>query len=106
MDYFEAVQLGRARVKDAIDILQGVVGVCYPMLFLKIGVSDWTPVGEETLHAVVPGKGDTAAIVICDSDGNSKTMSAWVPATKAEEHSTTLLARGIPKFDGEVKLPV
>ena len=106
MDYFEAVQQGRARVKDAIDVLQSVAGVCYPMLFLKIGVFDWTPVGEEMLYAAVPGKNDTAAIAICDRDGNAKTMSAWVTPVKAEEYSLTLAARGIPKFDGDVKLPV
>jgi hypothetical protein len=107
LDYFEAVQVGRQRVKDAIDALQAVVGPCYPMLFLKIGVSDWTPVGEEMLHAVVPGKNDTAAVVICDSEGNAKTMSStWVSQAKADEYSRTLIARGIPKFDGEVKLPI
>jgi hypothetical protein len=106
VDYFEAVQEGRRRVNDAINLLQPIAGPCYPMLFLKIGIADWTPVGKEMLHAVVPGKGDTAALVICDSDGNTKTMSAWVPAAKAEEFSGALAAKGIPKFEGEVKLPI
>lgn len=106
MDYFEAVQQGRARVKDAIDVLQSVAGACYPMLFLKIGISDWTPVGEEMLHSVVPGKNDTAAVIICDRDGNSKTMSSWVTPSKAEEYSLTLTSRGVAKFEGEVKLPI
>lgn len=106
MDYFTAVQQGRARVKDAIYALQSVVGVCYPMLFLKIGVPDWTPVGEEMLHSIVPGKNDTAAIVICDGDGNSKAMGTWVPAPKAEEYSSALAAKGVPRFEGEVKLPI
>ena len=107
MDYFEAVQVGRERVKEAIEFLQSVVGPCYPMLFLKIGVADWTPVGEEMLHAVVPGKNETAALVICDSDGNAKTMSSsWVSSANAEAYSQILIERGIPKFDGEVKLPI
>jgi hypothetical protein len=107
LDYFEAVQVGRQRVKDAIDALQSVVGPCYPMLFLKIGVSEWTSVGEEMLHAVIPGKNNTAAVVICDSEGNAKTMSStWVSTTKADEFSRTLIAIGIPKFVGEVILPI
>ncbi len=106
MDYFEAVQQGRARVKGAIDLLQEVVGQCYPMLFLKLGSGDWTPVGNEILYAVVPGKADTAAIVVCDSEGNSKAMSTWLPKTKAQEHAGSLAAKGIAKFEGEVKLPI
>jgi hypothetical protein len=106
LDYFEAVQQGRARVKDAIDLLQSVAGPCYPVLFIKIGISEWTPVGEEMLQAIVPGKNDTAAIVICDSDGNSKTMSRWLSSAEAQVHSATLTAKGVPIFDGEVKLPV
>jgi len=106
MDYFEAVQEGRRRVKDAIDVLQTVAGPCYPMLFLKIGITDWTPVGEEMLHAVVPGKNDTAALVICDGDGNAKTMSTWVTSAKAQDYAKLLAEKGVPEFDGEVKLPV
>ena len=106
MDYFEAVQEGRRRVKDAIDVLQAVAGPCYPMLFLKLGITDWTPVGEEMLQAVVPGKNDTAALVICDADGNAKTMSTWVTTTKAQDYAKLLAEKGIPEFDGEVKLPV
>ncbi|MBI3840399.1 MAG: hypothetical protein HY297_00330 [Thaumarchaeota archaeon] len=106
MDYFEAVQKGRSRVKDAIDVLQEVAGPCYPMLFLKIGITEWTPVGEEMLYSVVPGKGAMAAIVICDADGNSKTMTPMVPAARASDFSKALEARGVPKFNGEVKLPV
>lgn len=106
MDYFEAVQQGRGRVQDAINLLQEVVGQCYPMLFLKIGPSEWTPVGTETLYSVVPGKTDTAAVVACDSDGNSKAMSTWVPKAKADEFANALAARGIAKFEGEVKLPI
>ncbi len=106
MDYFEAVQQGRARVQEAINVLQEVVGQCYPMLFLKIGVGDWTPVGTEMLYSVVPGKADTAAIVVCDVEGNSKAMSTWVPRAQAEEYAGALAAKGIAKFDGEVKLPI
>ncbi len=106
MDYFEAAPEGRRRVKDAIEVLQAVAGPCYPMLFLKLGITDWTPVGEEMLWAVVPGKNETGALVICDVDGNAKTMSTWVPAAKAQGYSKALAAKGIPEFDGEIKLPV
>ena len=106
MDYFEAVQKGRERVKAAIDVLQGVAGPCYPVLFLKLGIQDWTPVGDENLYSVVPGKSGTAAVVICDSDGNSKAMTTWVPSAKAEEYCRSLESEGVAKFEGEVKLPV
>ncbi|MDE1852298.1 MAG: hypothetical protein KGI38_00990 [Thaumarchaeota archaeon] len=106
MDYFTAVKEGRIRVNRAVSALQEVAGPCYPVLFLKLGVADWTPVGEEMLHKLVPGKNRTAALVICDGDGNSKAMSAFVPDEKAEEFSRTLERKGIPDFPGDVKLPI
>jgi hypothetical protein len=106
LDYFEAVQLGRERVKDAISLLQSVAGPSYPVLFLKLGAETWTPVGEEKLYAVVPGKGENAAVVICDSEGNSKAMTPWFSESKAEEVSRALSGRGVRKFDAEVKLPI
>ena len=45
MDYFAAVQEGRSRVNRAVAMLQGVAGPSYPMLFLKLGNPEWTPVG-------------------------------------------------------------
>ncbi len=106
MDYFEAVQQGRARVKEAIEVLQEVAGPCYPMLFLKLGIGDWTPVGAEMLFAIVAGKSGTAAVVVCDGEGNSKAMTPMVPAARAEEYARSLESKGIAKFDGDVKLPI
>ena len=106
MDYFSAVQEGRKRVSLAVAALQEVAGPSYPMLFLKMGVPDWTPVGSEMLYKIVPGKGDTAALVICDGDGNAKAMSTWVPARGAEEFAKALESKGIPSFPGDVKLPI
>lgn len=106
MDYFSAVQEGRKRVNQAVGVLQKVAGPCYPMLFLKFGVPDWTPVGEEMLQKVIPGKNETAALVICDADGNSKAMSGWIPAEKADECSRSLGLKRIQVFSGEVKLPI
>ncbi len=106
MDYFAAVQEGRKRVSLAVESLQAVAGPSYPMLFLKLGISDWTPVGEEMLYTVVPGKNDTAALVICDGEGNAKAMSTWVPAGRAQDFAKLLEARGIPGFSGDVKLPI
>lgn len=101
-----AVKEGRRRASEAVSALQEVVGPCYPMLFLKLGVADWTPVGEEMLHQVVAGKNGMAALVICDRDGNSKAMSTWIPERKAEEVSKSLELRGVPVFPGDVKLPI
>jgi len=106
MDYFAAVQEGRERVTKAVAVLQEVAGPSYPMLFLKLGVSDWTPVGKELLQKVVPGKGKTSALVICDGEGNAKAMSAWLPAEKAKVLAETLESRGVPNFPGDVKLPI
>jgi hypothetical protein len=106
LDYFTAVQEGRRRVNRAVALLQEVAGPCYPMLFLKMGIPDWTPVGDEMMHKLVPGKGGTAALVICDSDGNSKAMSAWFPEEKAKDYSRTIERKGIPEFPGDVKLPI
>jgi hypothetical protein len=106
VDYFTAVQEGRKRVNRAVSTLQEVAGPSYPMLFLKFGISDWTPVGEEMLHSIVPGKGETAAIVICDADGNAKAMSGWLSVAKASEFTKKLESKGMPEFLGDVKLPI
>jgi len=106
VDYFTAVQEGRKRVNRAVAFLQDVAGPCYPMLFLKYGVADWTPVGDEMLYKVIPGKGDAAALVVCDADGNAKAMGNWVPRSKADELARELESRGIVVFRGEVKLPI
>ncbi len=106
MDYFAAVQEGRARVNRAVGALQEVAGPSYPMLFLKLGVSDWTPVGEEMLHKIVPGKNGTAALVICDSEGNAKAMSTWVPTSTADEFARALESKKILAYPGDVKLPI
>ena len=106
LDYFTAVQLGRARVKKAVDSLQEVAGASYPVLFLKSGREDWTPVGEEELYARVTGKGGTAAVVLCDTDGNSKAISGWVSPAEAERICSAFVSRGVKRYDGEIKLPI
>lgn len=106
MDYFSAVQEGRRRVNRALAELQNVAGPSYPMLLLKLGAEQWTPVGEEMMQKVVPGKNGTSALVICDGDGNSKAMSAWIPRPKADECSRALERSGVPVYPGEVKLPI
>ena len=105
-DYFTAVQTGRARARHALEKLQEVAGPSYPVLFLKTGTEDWTPVGEEELFALVRGKGGTVAVVICDSDGNAKAISSWSNYANAERLSRALEAKGCAKFEGEVKLPI
>ncbi|TLX98562.1 MAG: hypothetical protein E6K96_00220 [Thaumarchaeota archaeon] len=106
MDYFQAVQEGRTIVQRAIKLLQEVAGPSYPVLFMKTGRTDWSPVGEENLYSVIDGKNDTAAVVICDSDGNTKAMSTWLSKGDAAKSATILESRGIVRFRGEVKLPI
>ncbi len=106
MDYFSAVQEGRRRVDRAVAFLQEFAGPCYPMLFLKMGTTSWTPVGDETLQKTVPGKGGTAALALCDSEGNAKAMSAWLPEARADEISKSLALKGVLVYPGEVRLPI
>jgi hypothetical protein len=106
MEYFAAVQEGRKRVSGAMVVLREVAGPCYPLLFLKLGISDWTPVGEEMLYKVTTGNSGTCALVICDAEGNAKAMSTWIPVEKAGEFAKTLESRGIPIFRGDVKFPI
>ena len=106
MDYFAAVQEGRRRVNRAVALLQDVAGPSYPMLFLKMGLKEWTPVGDEMFQKAIPGKDDKEAIVICDSDGNSKAMSSWMTPARASECMSILEARAVSVFSGEVKLPI
>ena len=106
LNYFEAVQVGRKRVDAAVQLLQGVAGNCHPLLFLKMGVKEWTPVGEEMLYTTVPGKNETVALVICDKDGNAKTMSDWVAESEGSRLSSVLASKGMLRFDGDVNLPI
>lgn len=106
MDYFDAVQTGRARAKRSLETLQGVAGPAYPVLFLKMGMQEWTPVGEEELFSLVSGKEEKAAVVICDSDGNSKAMTSWLERSDAERVAADLKVKGLAHYVGEVKLPV
>jgi hypothetical protein len=106
LDYYTAVQTGRARVRRALETLQEVAGPSYPVLLLKLGIQDWTPVGEEELFALVPAKGGTTAVVVCDSDGNAKAISSWSTQADAERISHSLESKGHVRYEGEVKLPV
>lgn len=106
MDYFSAVKIGRARVQRAVEVLQETAGLSYPVLFLKEGKDDWTPVGDEVLCSLFRGKDALASVVLCDSEGNAKAMSEWVSRDEAERFISSLAAKGIQKYEGEVQLPV
>jgi hypothetical protein len=106
LDYFHAVQEGRTRAQRAIKLLQEVAGPSYPVLFMKTGRTDWSPVGEENLYSIIDGKNNTAAVVICDSDGNTKAMSGWLSREDATKSASILQSRGIDRFRGDVKLPI
>ena len=90
----------------AVAVLQEVAGPSHSVLFLKLGVSDWAPVGNEMMYKVVPGKEGTAALVVCDAEGNAKAMSGWLPAERVQTLAKALESREIPSFPGDVKLPI
>ena len=100
------MQAGRARVKRSLETLQSVAGPSYPVLFLKMGTHDWTPVGEEELFSVVAGKEGKAAVIVCDSEGNSKAMSSWLERSDADRVAAELKLKGLGRFEGETKLPI
>lgn len=106
MQYFEAVQVGRGRVRNAVEFLQEVAGPSSPVLFLKIETKEWEPVGDENLYSVIPGKESTAAVVLCDKDGNAKAISSWFSLTKADLCAAALKDRGLSMFEGEIRLPI
>jgi hypothetical protein len=106
MEYFRAVQEGKTRVQSALQILQGIVGIANPVLFVKMKYDKWEPVGQENLYSVLLGKNDTAAVVVCDSDGNTKAMSGWLSRAEAEKAASALSSSGLQRFDGEIKLPI
>jgi len=83
-----------------------VAGPSYPVLFMKTGRTEWSPVGEENLYSMIDGKNNTAAVVICDSDGNTKAMSGWLSREDAAKSASILQSRGIDMFKGDVKLPI
>ena len=83
-----------------------MAGLSYPVLFIKTGRTDWTPVSEENLYSIIDGKNNTAAVVICDSDGNTKAMSTWLSREDAAKSASLLQSRGIDMFRGDVKLPI
>lgn len=90
----------------ALELVQSVAGAGHPLLFLKMGPAEWTPVGEENLYSLVSGKNETVSLVICDGDGNSKAMSDFFTESEGARISNELFSKGITKFDGEVKLPI
>ena len=106
MDYFSAVQKGKERVRAAVQSLSEVAGPSSPVLFLKMGVEQWTPVGEEELLSVVDGKENTAALVLCDAEGNAKAMSGWLGRHIPDGFAKELETKGHRKYGGQVKLPV
>jgi hypothetical protein len=106
LDYFKAVQEGRRRVQSSLSLLEEAAGPSHAVLFMKTGRTDWSPVGEENLYSTIDGKGGTTAVVICDSDGNTKAMSGWLSSEDAEKSASVLQSRGLGHFLGEVKLPV
>jgi len=89
-----------------VALLQEVAGPCYGVLFLKSGRPDWSPVGAENLYSTVSGKDGTSAVVLCDGDGNTKAMSAWVAASEADRLVRALEAKGLPMYSGELRLPI
>jgi hypothetical protein len=93
-------------VKKAVQVLQEIAGPSSPVLFLKMGTKDWTPVGEENLYAVVKGNNSTEAVVICDSEGNSKAISGWASPASAEAYVKEFKSMGLLEFEGNVILPI
>lgn len=105
MNYAEAIKTGKERTALAVQLLSDVGGPSFPLLVLKMGLSDFTPVGAENFYAVIK-KDKLEAVVLCDIDGNAKAITGWLNAEKVKEVIYKLEQRGIKKFEGRLKTPV
>ncbi|MEM0364518.1 MAG: hypothetical protein QW450_02460 [Candidatus Nitrosocaldus sp.] len=107
MQYFQALQIGQARIRDAVSILKKYTGNALPAIALK-GSSQgkgWDPVGEENLYSVVEGE-HGFIICLCDADGNAKAIASWYSKEEAEQIAVKMRNDGIKEYKGKVRLPV
>ncbi len=112
MQYFQALQVGQTRIRDAVSMLKRYTGNALPAIALKEskgsgreGKGGWEPVGEENLYSIA--EGDHGLIIcLCDSDGNAKAIASWYSREEAEQITARMRNDGIQEYRGKVRLPL
>jgi len=114
MQYFAALKEGQRRVAEAREYLNGLTGgsAMPAMALANPDSNSWEPVGKENLYAFVSeSQGfvltDTSGYILAlvDGSGISKAIVQGVTPEQAESLEKSLVAGGIPKFEGHVVLP-
>lgn len=106
MQYFQALKVGQARIKDAAALLKKYTNNSLPAIALKESKDGiWEPVGEENLAGVASGPHGNI-ICICDKDGNAKTIASWFSDEDTKKIVMQMRADGMSEYVGKIKLPV
>ena len=106
MQYFQALKVGQARIKDAATLLKKYTNNALPAIALKESKDGvWEPVGEENLAGVAVGP-HGCIICICDKDGNAKCIASWYKKEDADMIVEQMRRDGMGEYTGKIKLPV
>lgn len=108
MQYFQALQLGQSRIRDAVALLKRYTGSALPAIALKEnrgGGRGWEPVGDENLYSIVEGE-HGFIVCLCDADGNAKAIASWYAREEADGIAARMRKDGIHEYTGKVRLPV
>ncbi|MCS7141643.1 MAG: hypothetical protein NZ888_05605 [Candidatus Nitrosocaldus sp.] len=108
MQYFQALQIGQARIRDAVSMLKRYTGNALPAIALRENRGSgrgWEPVGEENLYSIVEGE-HGLIICLCDAEGNAKAIASWYSREEAEGIAARMRADSIQEYTGKVRLPV
>ena len=110
-----ALTVGQKRVNDAREYLNKFANCkAMPALALKDNkTSNWEPVGEENLYAIVNGASGFVVtddggyiLVLCDKNGIGKTIAQGLSDEEKTSIINSLKSDDIQEYDGEVSLPV
>lgn len=106
MQYFQALQVGQARIRDAVALLKRYTTNALPAIALKESRGrGWEPVGGENLYSIVEGE-HGFIVCLCDADGNAKAIASWYTKEEAYGIAARMRDDGIQEYEGKVRLPV
>lgn len=106
MQYFQALQVGQKRIRDATALLKKYANNAMPAIALKESKnSNWNPVGEENLAGLASGA-HGFIICICDNDGNAKSIASWFKKEDADRMVEQMKRDGMDEYVGKIRIPV
>jgi hypothetical protein len=106
MQYFQALQVGQKRIRDATDVLKKYAGNAMPAIALKESRDgNWEPVGEENLSGKVEGA-HGFILCVCDRDGNAKSVASWFKREDADRIVEQMKNDGMAEYVGKIKIPI